>query len=89
MLPWYSWNIAESGVKHNKSNQILICLFTAVPLDQYTCDFEDGETCIFVDSTQDDFDWTRRTVSLLLKFLNTVKPSKEIVKYGHIKQVVA
>jgi hypothetical protein len=20
-LPWYSWNIAESGVKHNKSNQ--------------------------------------------------------------------
>ena len=21
-LPWYSWNIAESGVKHNKSNQI-------------------------------------------------------------------
>jgi hypothetical protein len=20
--PWYSWNIAESGVKHNKSNQI-------------------------------------------------------------------
>jgi hypothetical protein len=21
-LPWYSWNIAESGIKHNKSNQI-------------------------------------------------------------------
>jgi hypothetical protein len=21
MSPWYSWNIAESGVKHNKSNQ--------------------------------------------------------------------
>jgi len=20
--PWYSWNIAESGIKHNKSNQI-------------------------------------------------------------------
>jgi hypothetical protein len=20
-LPWYSWNIAESGVKHQKSNQ--------------------------------------------------------------------
>jgi hypothetical protein len=20
--PWYSWNIAESGVKHQKSNQI-------------------------------------------------------------------
>ena len=20
--PWYSWNIAESGVKHDKSNQI-------------------------------------------------------------------
>jgi len=22
LSPWYSWNIAESGVKHNKSNQI-------------------------------------------------------------------
>jgi hypothetical protein len=22
--PWYSWNIAESGIKHNKSNQIMI-----------------------------------------------------------------
>jgi hypothetical protein len=65
--------MAESGIKHNKSNQIIICLFTAIPLDQYTCDFEDGETCIFVDSTQDDFDWTRKTVSLLLKILNTVK----------------
>jgi hypothetical protein len=53
-----------------------VFLFTAIPLDQYTCDFEDRETCIFVDSTQDDFDWTRRIVSLLLKFLNTVKPSK-------------
>ena len=21
--PWYSWNIVESGVKHNKSNQIM------------------------------------------------------------------
>jgi hypothetical protein len=24
--PWYSWNIAESGVKHNKSNKIIIVL---------------------------------------------------------------
>jgi hypothetical protein len=24
--PWYSWNIAESGVKHQKSNQIKCCV---------------------------------------------------------------
>jgi hypothetical protein len=35
-MPWYGHDIAESGVKHNKSNQIIICLFTAIPLDQYT-----------------------------------------------------
>ena len=39
------------------------CETISIPLDQYTCDFEDGETCIFVDSTQDDFDWTRKTGS--------------------------
>ena len=27
-MPWYSWNIAESGVKHNISNQIIILLLT-------------------------------------------------------------
>jgi hypothetical protein len=25
--PWYSWNIAEGGVKHQKSNQSIIFYF--------------------------------------------------------------
>ncbi|XP_052086548.1 MAM and LDL-receptor class A domain-containing protein 1-like [Mytilus californianus] len=29
--------------------------------DDYSCDFETAATCIFQDSTQDEFDWTRRT----------------------------
>ncbi|XP_052085695.1 MAM and LDL-receptor class A domain-containing protein 1-like isoform X2 [Mytilus californianus] len=29
----------------------------------YLCDFETTATCIFQDSTQDEFDWTRRTSS--------------------------
>jgi len=83
--------VALNTINQIKSNHN--CLFTATtPLDQYTCDFEDGETCIFVDSTQDDFDWSRRSVSLLLKIFKysqtcLMQPPKEIVKYGHIKQV--
>jgi hypothetical protein len=33
-LPWYSWNIAESGVKHNKSNQINANQFYRIRFDQ-------------------------------------------------------
>ena len=37
--PWYSWNIADSGVKHNKSNQIYHSLKQNLT-NTCTCDLE-------------------------------------------------